>query len=260
MSKPHKTGFATVRADIIWMLQPFVEYQRNLDCLRFINGSVIIEPCAKGGAVIIAVTEHAMAAFHDPSGRCSAPMTLDLPDALFEACKSDRLIDFSSCGEEHSVPLPEWAQPGIVTFTSAGTFVAPKMRHPEWMDEPNEFQPMLYERCASHHEHTTGLDYSWTDGVTTKWRKLIASIKPKSSEQTNRLPANPTVLSLYQRLHNHVAFLTKKGQSVIFTANGRDNPILVQLDNFAEFIGCLMPMRECHKPKYPDWLIEEMQS
>lgn len=253
MDKPNKTGMARFRSDILWQLQPFIDYQRNIDDLIFMSGNIVIEPHPTGGAVIVGVTQHAMGIFHDPDGHCSAPMTIKVPDNIFKACSPKEAIPFTFCGEDYPMQLPEWTQPAHVNISNAGIFVTPKMRHPEWSEDDDSFHPVLYQRLAGHNHYELGIDYEWNDGTPVTWQKPLQGIFAMPSHARPDLCANPTILGLYSRIHSHAQAVTEKNLSVYYTPTGINNPILVQIENYPCFVGALMPIRKKIKPREPDW-------
>lgn len=77
--------FGYFDAKYLWPLQPFVDFNRKVDPLRFHRGCIFVEPAPMGGVYVGAVTGFAMVVVHDPNGRMSAPVTVDMPDAAFKA-------------------------------------------------------------------------------------------------------------------------------------------------------------------------------
>jgi len=249
MTDTQKIGFAMVEAALVWACQPFVDQARKRDSWQFLDGELIIEPCATGGAIIVAVSSTAMIAMLDPDGVCSAPMTLSLPDEIFDACAPRDPIGMNYCGESYELPMPEWSQPGQAAFHGAGTFVLPKMRHPRWAEKDDEFLPCLYNVIASlPNHHHIGRDYRWRDGAKTNWRMPLRnaiSAKPSSTP----ISVSPDDMALFVRARN----LVGRPSAVFLRSGDPDGPVLVTIEGTPEFIGTVMPFRRVEYQEPADW-------
>ena len=247
-----KLCFATVDPSIIWALQPIVHYARKTTPLNFLDGSVVIEPCAMGGAMIVALSAPAMAVIRDPDGRCSGPMTVDLPDKLFDACVPSRPVSMSYCGDVYECPLPEWAQPGKVWMTSAGSFVQPKMRHPMWTEDDEEFQPCLYDTIASSSHHRAGLDYRCRSGAALPWRKPLAAARGAHATSLETIVAAPEIIALFARFHGLHRRKTMSNPPVRMQ-RGSQGQVVITMEGQPDFIGTFVEMRAGAPEPLPAW-------
>ncbi len=73
----------SLRAEYVSLLAPFVSTEAGqvpMNCLR-------VEPAPGGGALLVAMNQHAMGVFHDPDAYCEEPLNLRLPKELLRNCK-----------------------------------------------------------------------------------------------------------------------------------------------------------------------------
>jgi hypothetical protein len=255
LDKERKQGFARFRADILWALEPFVTHARNDPSMRMLDGAIFVEPCAEGGAMIIGCSGPAMAVFRDSAGVCSTPMTLDLPDALFAACAPRAPIAMNFCGDQYSVPLPEWTEAGDVYAYHAGVHLTPKMRAPGWAEEENDFQPCLFSETEHGNGHTVGQHYRWQDGIRVSWRKPLQS--GIVAEAPHDIVADPAIQGLFVR---SIEIATKSLGNFPAVHHrqlaGKDDapgPILLLLTGFPDFCGTYMPQHTEARPSVPTW-------
>ncbi|KKX24334.1 hypothetical protein [Rhizobium sp. LC145] len=195
-----KIHFGWFQAKYLWPLLPFVEYAREIDQLRFLDGNILLEPCTEGGAYLVAVTGHASVIIRDPEARIDTPVTLDIPDQAFYAAKGIEIPTMDYCGERYQPEAPEWLQPGTVYVYSAGMHISPKMRNPIWAEEDDEFHPTLFSRSASVRDHTVGLDYRMTEGVKVRWRQLLKNMNQAPLADASTVYFNPRVPALFSEL------------------------------------------------------------
>lgn len=245
-SEKPKSGFASFRADILWMLQPIVEYSRRPEVDHWYD-AIVVEPCAEGGAIVAAVSGHAMAIFRDPNGTCSGAMTLGIPDDMFKACQSPEPIHMNYCGENYSCPLPEWAQPSIVYAYSVGTHVAPKMRNPDWSDQDKHFHPALYSSTECGNHYHVGQDYKWTDGAPLDWRDPLNKALASEAETSGTHQVNPEIIGLFTRIPDRIAEVRQKSARTFHrytqAVDGKHLPTVVTIENYPDFVGCYMPQK-----------------
>ncbi|MBZ9600693.1 hypothetical protein [Phyllobacterium chamaecytisi] len=238
-----KFGFAGFRSDILWMLQPIVQHSRRPENERYFD-TIVVEPCAEGGAIVAAVSAHAMAVFRDPDGTCSAPMTLGIPDDMFKACQPPEPIHMGYCGGQYFCPLPEWAQPSIVYAYSVGAHVVPKMRHPDWAEEDDEFHPALYSTMECGKSYHIGRDYKWTDGTPVNWRGPLERALASPLQTSGFSIVHPDVQALFTRIPNRIAEVRQKAASVFHrhsqSATGEPLPTIVTVDDYPDFVGVYM--------------------
>ncbi len=74
----------SLRAEYVSLLAPFVSTeagQSPMNCLR-------VEPAPGGGALLVAMNQHAMGVFHDPDAYCEEPLNVRLPKELLRNCKA----------------------------------------------------------------------------------------------------------------------------------------------------------------------------
>ena len=252
MAKDKPAPFVRIRAEILWALQPFVDYAREVEVDRFVNGVIFAEPHSSGGALIGAVSSHAMTAFYDPDAVCNSAVTLDIPDAAFHAARSPEPVVMQYCGVAYDVDLPDWAQPDTAWMTRAGMFILPRMRHPAWAEEEAEFQPTLFACIASGQSHHLGIDYRLTKGVPADWRKpLRAAIGAMSEDGYNgqSISFRPQVCGLFDRVVDLALFEAEEGEArTVFhrptRIDGKQGPIVVTVSGAQNFVGLYMPMRD----------------
>jgi hypothetical protein len=250
--KRPEAGLAWVDPGIVWAMEPFVDYARRTSPLRFLDGSIFIEPCAMGGAMIAAISGHAMAVVRDPEGQCSRPMAVDLPTVLFEACAPREPIRMSYCGEGYECPLPPWAQPGALWLTNAGSFLLPKMRHPDWAEENNEFHPVLFDAAASTTHHHVGRDYRCTIDKTFPWRRPLAIARGSEAQEAAFATAAPELIGLFARFHELFRRRLEDNPRVWmrFAAGGQ---MVVTFERQPDFVGTLMQMTPGEPEPMPAW-------
>ncbi|MGH6859251.1 MAG: hypothetical protein ACRECY_03280 [Phyllobacterium sp.] len=246
-TEKRKSGFASFSSEILWMLQPIIEYSRLPGIDRGFD-AIVVEPCAEGGAIVAAVSGHAMAVLRDPDGTCSAAMTLGIPDAMFNACQPPEPICMNYCGEHYSCPLPEWAQPSVVFAYSSGTHVVPKMRHPDWAEEDTEFHPCLYTAFECGSRYHVGQDYKWTDGTPIDWRKALDRALASEVSTDGIFPVSTRVQGLFTRIADRIAEVRQKGASTFHrhsknSEKGDPNPTLVTIEDYPNFVGVYMPQK-----------------
>ncbi|SDP92296.1 hypothetical protein SAMN05428967_4441 [Phyllobacterium sp. YR620] len=239
-----ESGFASFRSDILWMLQPLTDYMRSFG--GAMTDNIVVEPCAEGGAIVAGISGHAIAVFRDPHGSCSRPMTLGIPDAMFEACRPPKPIHMTYCGHSYSCPLPEWAQPHTVVAYSAGSFVLPKMRHPDWAEEDDEFHPCLFQATECGRNYTVGQDYKWTAGAPVNWRKPLELALTNSNLTTGVSEINPEVVALFSRIPARIAEVRQRGAETFHRhtqgKDGAPQPVVVTVQDYPDFVGAYMPM------------------
>lgn len=245
-------GLARLRADILWAIEPFVRYQRKLASLHLWEGEIFIEPCADGGVIVVAVTDHAMAVFHDATGHATCAMTISVPTKGFAACATPAPVEMTFEGQPYAVPLPEYLQPGQVYVSTAGMFVAPKIRPPCWADEDDMFHPVLHSiiECGKHFR--LGEDYKWTEGVRMDW---LRALKLDARRNTIEGPAHfhPQLVSLFDRAVNLPRQRSNgnvEGATYHFGVGRRPAPTLVQVPGLPCFLGAFMAV-EAPKDQQP---------
>lgn len=185
------------QAKYLWPLLPFVEYARTVHPLRFTNGCIGMEPCAEGGAYLYAVTAPALVVIRDPEARVSGPVILDIPDAAFHAAKPLKMPRLNYCDQFYTPPTPEWALPGDVYVYDAGIHITTKMRHPQWAESEDEFQPALYARTASHKNHVCGLGYRLKPGRVADWRVPLTDAYGAVRSTASTSYFNPQIPALF---------------------------------------------------------------
>ncbi|HEX5935853.1 MAG TPA: hypothetical protein VFY63_16965 [Pseudorhizobium sp.] len=263
MTKESETGHADRKADArasdrkihlgwfqakyLWPLLPFVEYGREIDPLRFLDGNILLEPCAEGGAYLVALTGHATVIIRDPEAQIDAPVMLDLPDAAFHAAKAVAMPVMEYCGEQYVPPAPEWLQPGLVYVYSAGMHISPKMRHPVWAEEDDEFQPALFSRVASVRDHNRGLDYRMTEGRQANWRRLLQAANRAPLAENSTIYFNPRVPALFSKLWEMLLdeSLDVVGQVAhTLTTGDKSSVAILHFQNHPDIIGLWAGMKE----------------
>jgi hypothetical protein len=192
-----KQHFGWFQARYLAPLFPFVEYAREMDPLRFLDGSIGLEPCAEGGAYLVAVTSNATVIIRDPEAHIDEPVTLDIPDAAFMRAQPIFAPCMNYEGRHYAVPAPEWSQPGFIYVYRAGMHIAPKMRHPMWAEEAYDFQPALFGVGTSVGKHEIGHDYRMTDGSPANWRALLKNVNTTPLADDSTLFFNPRVPALF---------------------------------------------------------------
>lgn len=272
MTKPTDTThhIGHFRARLLWALQPIVDYNRKCDPMRFIDGNVFLEPAPMGGVFLGAAHGHAMAVFHDPNGYASGPMTLDIPGGAFAACKDPDPIHITYWGECYDLPLPEWAQPEKCYVYSTGIHVQPRMRHPDWSEEPDHFQPALYSIASSNGTkvHRVGFDFRLTEGIDIPWRKPLekaAQAEPRRSDQP--LAFNPAIANLFTRIREMYAFDRDCVSPPLIwhhathISEEKWSPIIVTIEGHQEFVGTYMPtIQGDPQPMWDAFLIRAHQA
>ncbi|PZR77899.1 MAG: hypothetical protein DI537_42695 [Stutzerimonas stutzeri] len=253
--------FGMFSARYLWPLKPFVELSRHVSPLHFLDGNIVLEPCAQGGAYLVAITGHAMAIIHDVDAKASGPMTIDFPDAAFEAARPPKAPMMDYCGECYQPDMPEWMMPGTVYAHSAGMHISPRMRNPIWAEENDFFQPGLYSRTASVGTHTTGLDFRLKEGRPLDWRGFLRQTldMPASTKadwhffpQTPDL-FTPLVNMFHQQEDPPKAILTHSPRQ---HPSGND-PVIIRLSGHPEFVGVWIGSKTIDAAPVPAHFFEE---
>jgi len=195
-----KQHFGWFQARYLAPLFPFVEYGREIDPMRFFNGNIGLEPCAEGGAYLVAATSHATVIIRDPEAHIDEPVTLDIPDAAFMRAEPVEAPCMNYEGRHYVVPAPDWSQPGFVYVHRAGMHIAPKMRHPMWAEEADDFQPALFSVGASVGRHAIGHDYRLSEGSLANWRGLLKNVDTAPLAECSTIFFNPRIPGLFYDL------------------------------------------------------------
>ncbi|WP_180901222.1 hypothetical protein [Martelella soudanensis] len=251
-SSNHKAGLdetaspiaCTFNAKWLWPMKAVIDYARSQDPARFPLGHVGVEPAPEGGVFVSVFSGHAMAVIHDPDGRASEAVTLDLPDGAFDLRRPQDPIRMFSCGWEHAFNLPEWTQPGEALFHEAGMMIFPKMAPPSWhadAGEGEDFLPVLFQQSASGcNRLMPGHDYRISRGIPHDWRRLIANWKA-GSFGADEIRFNPQIPALFSgfldAMSPHRTLSTKHWLR-------KTGPNVMTVAGHPEFIGFWMPMRE----------------
>ncbi|ASY68854.1 hypothetical protein [Sinorhizobium fredii] len=250
-TKKHHFGYFSAR--LLWAIEPFVQHHRNTETLHRIDGNVFLEPSSSGGAFFGAVHGHAMAVFHDPDAYCSGAITLDIPESAFAAAKPADPFCFNYCGDHHFADAPEWMQPGHCYVHEAGIFINPKMRHPQWANMNNEFQPCLYSRTASVGAHTIGDDFRLKDGSPAEWRKALTKAVSEATAPAGDVAIiDPKIVNLFSRIVDLCWSEADQDQprrvfhrrTASVDQEKYDGPILLTIEGRPDFVGAYMPMRK----------------
>lgn len=250
-AKEDRISIGWFQAKYLQPLHGFVKYAREVHPYHMMYGSIRLEPADIGGVYIIALTGHATAIIHDPDGYIDAPVTLDIPDAAFNAARGLQAPLMNYCGEEYEVTLPEWLQPWRVYVYSAGMHICTKMRNPAWAGEDDEFHPALYSTGCSVGHHTRGLDYTATRTKNAvNWRALL-STRPVDA---GHLCFNPVVPALFNSLIDVLAKEHPFSTAVhsLRKATNTDAPMhIFQMTNCPEFVGMWMGVKPVNPPEIP---------
>ncbi len=243
--------FASFDSELLWALQPIINYSQELHPLRFLDGSLIVEPCVEGGVMLVAVSGHAMAVIRDPRGHASGSATLALPRALFDVCEPRMPLSMSYCGEQFELPVPEWMQPGTVFASSVGIFVQPKMRAPMFADEDDKFWPVLFDATECGKSHRVGSDYKFTAGPRVNWRAALSRATTGTIEETPIV--SPEIVGMFSRIHGMLRLRAKNNPRVFHRHTKDSGPVLVQFEGFPDFIASYMQQEPADAPAYPTW-------
>lgn len=192
------------QAKHLWPLLQIVHHARETDPIRFIDGSIILEPCRHGGAYIVAVSGHATIVIRDEDAHVDTAVTLDIPDKAFEIAKGPSFPCMIHEGSHYQPPLPEWMMPGRVYVHTAGMFITPKMRHPDWAEEDDFFQPALFSVIASTGAHTIGLDFRMKEGRVINWPRLVSKTAQAPAATASTVFFNPRIPALFSDLMEFV--------------------------------------------------------
>lgn len=230
-------------ARLLQPLKALVDYARETEPVRLIDGNICFEPCHEGGAFLVAVTGHCTVIIHDKDAHASVPVTLDIPDDAFAVAAGPKPIMMYCEGDSFECPLPEWTQPERVHVSTAGMFISTKMRNPDWAEEPDDFHPMLYSKIASSQYHATGSDYRLTPKVRYNWRhalsQAIATIDTTGAGPIHFNPAVPALLSdVFGALATDKPFTISHQPS-----GGGLGPFVTRMTGRPEIVALWMPMR-----------------
>jgi hypothetical protein len=243
MSESKKIHFGYFSAKYLPALKPIVDHVRAEHSFAFPCGSISIEPHPEQGVYLVAVSGHATAIIHDKEGRIDEPVTLDFPDAAFDAARMPEPIRMQYENDIYEAELPEWAHPQTVFVSTAGTFILTKMRNPIWAGEHMEFQPCLYQRTTSFRHHTVGHDYRMTEGRPRDWRKMLNEVLTNDVATASELIFNPAIPALFEgfnRLYGQQrvfhTLTTRKGQEHASSSS----PVILRFEKQPEFIGVYM--------------------
>ncbi|RVE84025.1 hypothetical protein [Sinorhizobium meliloti] len=252
-----KSHFGYFPARLLWAIEPIVQHHRNTEMVRMLDGNVFLAPSQSGGALIGAVHGHAMAVFHAPDAYCSGPMTLDIPDAAFAAAEPPAPVCFNYCGSHYHAEVPEWMQPGTCFVHDAGIFIQPKMRHPQWAGEDNEFQPCLFQRTSSVGTHTIGADFRLKEGSPIDWRKALAlAVSDTTAPAGDVLAFSPQLVNLFSRIEDMCWDESPEDRPRTFhraTGNGgKPGAIVLTIEGRPDFVGLYMPMKMT-EPQSVSW-------
>lgn len=243
MSAGKKIHFGWFSAKYLPALKPLVERARSVHSLALPHGTICIEPHPEQGVYLVAVSGHATAIIHDKDGHIDEPVTLDFPDAAFEAARMPEPVRMQYENDIYEAELPEWAHPQTVFVSMAGTFILPKMRYPHWQDECVQFQPCLYQRTTSVRHHTVGHDYRMTEGRPRDWRKMLKEALTNDVATASELIFNPSIPALFE------GFTRLFGQQRVFhtltTRKGDQHSspashVILRFEKQPEFIGVYM--------------------
>lgn len=243
MSESKKIHFGYFSAKYLPALKPLVDHARSAPGLAFPYGTIGIEPHPEQGVYLVAVCGWAMAIIHDKDGHIDEPVTLDFPDAAFEAARMPQPIRMQYENDIYEAELPEWAHPQTVFVSSAGTFILPKMRYPVWQDECVQFQPCLYQRTTSVRHHTVGHDYRMTEGRPRDWRKVLKEALTNDVATASELIFDPAIPALFE------GFTRLFGQQRMFHTlttrkshehSSQSSPVILRFEKQPEFIGVYM--------------------
>lgn len=237
---------------ILWMLQPICDWAQKTEPLRFLGGSLFVEPCVEGGVMVVAVSGNAMAVVRDPNGFATGAAVLALPSALFAACQPPEPIRQTYCGEVFELSPPEWMQPGRFYASSAGIFLQPRMRAPAFADHPDpEFHPTLFDAVECGRFHRVGLDYKFNAGVAVDWRKVVSMAMESGTGEAD-LIASPVVIGLFSRLNDGLRRPDGVGGRV-FHRQRKSGAIVVQFEGTNDALGLYMRQTLSEAPAWPTW-------
>ncbi|TWD54514.1 hypothetical protein FB480_103426 [Agrobacterium vitis] len=257
-----KSLLAFTKAKYLHILKPIVdEANSHGDELRLWKGALSIEPAEIGGVYLTATCGLTLAVIHDPDGRATEPMTLDIPEAAYDVAKGPEPTFMTFEGGSYTLQAPAWAQPGTAYFYDAGIHISPKMRHPDWAEEDNYFQPALYSRSASFRYHNSGMDYRASAGIQWNWRALLRKALNSPDATGSKSFFNPALTAPFVRIHEHFAALHKSALHMQHTAKqGGVQPTtnaylagvsILQIDKCPEFIGLYAHQTACDIPDIP---------
>ncbi|MDO5895093.1 hypothetical protein [Agrobacterium sp. Azo12] len=243
MSEGKKIHFGYFSAKYLPALKPLVDHVRSAPGLAFPYGTISIEPHPEQGVYLVAVGGHATAIIHDKEGHIDEPVTLDFPDAAFEAARMPQPIRMQYENAIYETKLPEWSHPQTVFVSSAGTFILPKMRYPSWQDECVQFQPCLYQRTASVRQHTIGHDYRMTDGRPRDWRKMLREVLANDVATASEMIFDPAIPALFEGFSR--LFGPQRVFHTLTTRTGHEgsnlsSPVILRFEKQPEFIGVYM--------------------
>lgn len=232
----------------LWPMKAVIDYARRAHPLRFFNGHVGVQPAKSGGVLISVFSGHAGAVIHDPDGHTSGPVTLDIPDSAFDACRPKEPVTMRYCGDVLEYPLPEWTMPGQALFLDFLMLVQPKTAPPEWHTDAmpgQDFLPALcYQGAGSRKEHHPGRDYHISEGLPAEWVKPLTAWR-NGKMSGGSLLFNPDVPAL---LSGFVDVMARDERGVRvqrptlkhwLVENG---PALTTANDHPEFLGFWMPM------------------
>ncbi len=257
-----KNLFAFTKAKYLHILKPIVDEANKRESARFWNGALSIEPAETGGVYLSATNGHAMAVIHDVDGRANAPMTLDIPDAAYSISKGPEPTSMTFEGESYTLPAPAWAQPGTAYFYDAGIHISPIMRHPDWDEESDYFQPALYSRSASMRDHNCGVDYRASLGISWDWRATLQKALKSPTMAGGQSHYHPSMPALFVRIHEHFAALHKKGLRMqhtvkddgAYSTSGMETftrTSILQIEDCPEFVGIFAHQAQHLTPEVP---------
>ena len=212
--------------------------------VRFNIHGVLIEPHPAGGVLLIATDGHVMGVLYDRTGHATGPMTVQLPDALIDACKPPKLRALWQEGEEVTPDPPAWMEPDKVFLTTVGCFVAPLDKNAPGM---------LYSQGAETSNVYRPDDFRLLVGTKRKsldWRMIIPA-GPLSLETP--LNFDPIILSKFQAVSE---LCGDNPGLVIFGSPDPEKAIVIRCREFPDFWGCAMAMRPPHDAPdaFPSWL------
>ncbi|OLP56792.1 hypothetical protein BJF92_12020 [Rhizobium rhizosphaerae] len=246
-----RKNHVTFAAQWLYVLQPFIEYGQSLpEETTFIHGHLFVEPARQGGALIIAANAHALLLIHDQQASCSGPLTLDVPEDAFQAATPPEPAIFWQEGERLTAEMPEWMQPGRFVAHDHGMWIEPRMRHPQWAEERQDFFPMLQMSTTVPAGYTVqGLDFEITPGIKPQWRRMLtAAFADAGDGATAPLAFDPAIVSQFDR----ICALTRKqsgekGAATFHRATrnreGTPGPIIMTFEGHPHIVGTYMPQR-----------------
>lgn len=194
----------------------------------YLNG-VFIEPVAEGGVVLVATNGTVLASAYDPDGRADAPWICPVPKLALSALRKVTLTTDAKlaaaryvafCGRDMHVLNATFdidADPTQIGATHKASVFAPPI-----------------------------------DGTYPEWRRILPS-DLKSRTAAPAVGFNPDFLDVFRAPVK--AFMGKVSTAVSFQSGAQNEPVVVRIDNVADWLGLIMPMGVSNSGlQLPEWL------